>query len=220
MHETIRSLPSALETLLVACVLLSQFAMLRSVFVADVVRVYGIQSFFVAAFTALLAWISGRSDLYVLAVLTLLIKTVVIPFAVTRIVRRLGVDDRIPTTVAVPMSFLVGAVLTAVGFQAAHELHVTTPASGGLGVAIAMLFMGFFLMIARGNAVAQLMGFLTLENAVFVASLALASALPLIVAMLLLIDVVLPATAFVIVIRVLASRRQSIHTIELTELRG
>jgi hydrogenase-4 component E len=214
------TLSSAFESLFVACVLLSEFGMLRLLLIDGLVRVYAIQSFFVAAFAFLLGWTTGSAGLFVLAVLTLCSKAVVIPLVVSRIVQRLGVEDRIPATVPVPMSFLVGAILTAIGFEAAHELHVTGVTSNGLAIGIAMLLIGFFLMITRANAVAQLIGFLTLENAVFVASLALAAQLPLIVAVLLLLDVLLPAAAFVVVIRVVASRHQSIHTVELTELRG
>lgn len=214
------TLSSALESLFVAFVLLSQFAILRVVFVEGMVRVYAIQSMFVAAFTFLLGWVTGNAALFVLAVLTFLVKTVVIPVAVNRILQSLGFDDRIPLSVPVPMSFLLGAILTAIGFETAHNLHITTLASNALSVGIAMVFLGFFVMITRANAVAQLMGFLTLENAVFLAGLALASRLSLIVAVLLLLDVLLPATSFVIVIRVIASRHQSLHTMELTELRG
>ncbi|MHB8718428.1 MAG: hydrogenase [Candidatus Dormibacteria bacterium] len=207
---------------LAVAVLLTQFALLRVLLLEAVVRVYAVQSLAVCAFTAAVGFLTANNDLYILSALTLLSKVVAIPLIVGAIVRRLGVDDRIRPSIPVPQSFLIGAAMATLGFIAANRIHggvVGTPPNG-LGSGLAVILMGLFLMVARPNAVAQLVGFLALENGVFVASLSLSPGLPLLVAVLLLLDVLIPAVVFVVVIRLLAVRVHSAHTDELTELRG
>lgn len=220
MSDAVPTIPAAIEGVLAVGVLLTEFALLRLLWVEGIIRNYALQSFIVALFTAAVGLRTSNPDLYLLAALTLVIKAVGIPTVISMIVRRLGVDDRIPASVPVPLSFLIGAALAAVGFAAATKLSAGLHPGIGLQIGLSIVLIGFFLMTARANAVAQLIGFLSLENGVFVASVSLAAGMPLIAAVLLLLDVLVPAAAFLILIRVLANRHRSLHTIELTELRG
>lgn len=220
MYPSDGGLAGTLEAVLAVAVLLTQFALLRLLWVQGLLRSYGLQSFVAAAFTAAAGFRTGNPDLYVLALLTLLIKVVGIPLVTAAVVRRLGVDDRVPALVPVPMSFLLGAGLAAVGLAGANRVASSLHPGIGFEVGVAMSLIAFFLMAARANAVAQLIGFLSLENAVFLASVSLAPGMPLIVAVLLLLDVLIPALALALLIRVLVNRHRSLHTLELNELRG
>lgn len=222
MPNSVPSVSLAVTGALAIAVLLTQFALLRTLSIEGVVRIYAIQSLGVGLFTIALASFTGNNDLYVLGGLTVVIKVLIIPAVTGRIVRRLGIEDRIRSSVPVPQSFLLAAAFAALGFVAAMRIHAVTvgaPADS-LGAAMAVVLIGFFLMTARPNAVVQLVGFLTLENGVFIASLSLAPSLPVLVGVLLLLDVLIPAAAFIVVIQVLAVRVRSAHTDELTELRG
>ena len=210
----------AVAGVLAVAVLLSQFGVLRLLWVGGLVRIYAVQSLAVAAFAALVGWTTQNPDLYLLACLTLAIKCLGVPALLRAIVRRLEVDERIPATVKVPLSLLVAIALGALGFAAAGRLVGSAGPELGLQVGMATVLVGFLVMVSRANAIAQLVGFLTLENGIFVATVALAPGMPLIVAVLLLLDILLPALAFMVVIRVLARRHRSVHTVELNELRG
>lgn len=222
MPNGIPSVSLAIAGVLAIGVLLTQFELLRTLSLEGLVRIYALQSFAVCFFTGSVAYLSGNVDLYVLAALTFVTKVIVIPLVIGVILRRLGIEDRVRVSVPVPQSFLLGAGLATLGFVAASRIQggaAGTPVDG-LGAGVAVILMGFFLMVARPNAVAQLIGFLALENGVFVASLSVSPSLPVLVAVLLLLDVLIPAAAFVVVIRLLAVRHRSAHTDELTELRG
>lgn len=217
---TAPTVSEALQGVLAVGVLLAQFAMLRSLLVEAFVRLYAIQSVLVAAFTAVVGWRSGDGALYVLAGVTLLVKVIVIPLTVNLILRRLGSEDRVPAAVPVPRSYLFAIFLGGLGFALVLELHLAMGAASGLGVGVAILLIGLFMIMARPNAVAQLVAFLSLENGVFLASVSLAPRLSLIIGVLLVLDVLIPAGAFSLVIRLLAARRRSLHTVELNKLRG
>lgn len=210
----------ALQGVLAVGVLLAEFAMLRSLLVEAIVRIYAVQSFLVAVFAAVVGWRTGNHGLYVLAGITFMVKVVAIPLTINGILRRLGTEDRIPAAVPVPRSFLFAVVLGGLAFALVLELRLSMGAAGGLGVGVAILLIGLFMISARPNAIAQLVAFLSLENGIFLASVSLAPELSLIIGVLLVLDVLIPAGAFVLVIRLLAARRQSLHTMELTDLRG
>ncbi|MGH7912866.1 MAG: hydrogenase, partial [Candidatus Dormibacteraceae bacterium] len=144
---------AALQGVVGIGVLLAEFAMLRSLLVEAIVRIYAIQSLLVAAFTGVVAWRAGAPELYVLAAVAFAVKVVVIPLVVNGILRRLGGEDRIPATIPVPRSFLVAVVLGALAFALVLGLGVSAGAASGLGVGVAMLLIGLFMITARANAV-------------------------------------------------------------------
>lgn len=211
---------AALQGVVAVGVLLAEFAMVRSLLVEALVRIYAVQSLLVAVFTAVVGWRTAHQGLYVLAGVTFLVKVVVIPLTVNAILRRLGTEDRIPATIPVPRSFLVAVFLGGLAFALVLELRLSMDAASGLGVGVAILLIGLFMVTARPNAVAQLVAFLSLENGIFLGSISLAPDLSLIIAVLLVLDVLIPAVAFALVIRLLAAGRKSLHTMELTDLRG
>lgn len=220
MMPSAPTVSAALQGVVAVGVLLAEFAMVRSLLVEALVRIYAVQSLLVAVFVAVVGWRTGNYGLYVLAGVTFLVKVVVIPLTVNAILRRLGTEDRIPATVPVPRSFLVAVFLGGLAFALVVELRLSMDAASGLGVGVAILLIGLFMVTARPNAVAQLVAFLSLENGIFLASVSLAPDLSLIIAVLLVLDVLIPAVAFALVIRLLAARRKSLHTMELTDLRG
>jgi hydrogenase-4 component E len=109
------------------------------------------------------------------------------------------------------------AGLTGVAYAAGLGL----PLSGSLlpkstfATGLAVLLIGFFFMITRLNTVSQLIGLLTVENGIF-----LATGLPLLVGILILFDVLIAVLVFGVLVRLLAVRRSTITTKPLRELKG
>jgi len=114
------------------------------------------------------------------------------------------------------------AGLTGVAYAAGLGL----PLSGSLlpkstfATGLAVLLIGFFFMITRLNTVSQLIGLLTVENGIFLATVAVAPGLPLLVGILILFDVLIAVLVFGVLVRLLAVRRSTITTKPLRELKG
>ncbi len=202
--------------------LLSGLGLLGVKQVHEQVRVYAVLSAFAAAYTLLVGIDRSDAALIVLAAWTAAIKVVVIPVSIDRAVTRQVSEHEVPLVVQVPMSLLIGVVLAGLAYWSAAALPVhgallPTPA---LGVPIALVLVGLFFMITRQNVISQIVGLLTLENGVFLATVAVAPGLPFAIGFLLLLDL-LPAVVFYgVFARLIVARAKGTSTEDMSVLRG
>jgi hydrogenase-4 component E len=212
----------AAAALLAIAALLSGLALLAVKQVHEQVRLYAVLSAFAAGYTLLVGVDRADVALIVLAVWTAAIKVIVIPVSIDRAVTRQFSEHEVPLVVQVPMSLLVGVALAGLAYWSASELPVQgallpTPA---LGMPVALVLVGLFFMITRQNVISQIVGLLTLENGVFLATVAIAPGLPFALGFLLLLDL-LPAMLFYgVFARLIAARLQGTSIEDLSVLRG
>jgi hydrogenase-4 component E len=214
----------ASATIIAVLILLLEFGMLRSQDVWEQLRLYSLGSLLVAALAVVTA-ASGRgnSSLYVLAAATIGLKALLFPGAIRYVLRSLEVEPRVPSTIGVPSSILLGIALSAVAFVVLRPVHIGAEAAlplSALPVAVAGVLVAFVLMVVRPYAPSQLLGFLVLENAASVASLVIAPGLPIILALLLLFDVLAGVLVFVVLVQYLAVQRTAVRTDVLNRLAG
>jgi hydrogenase-4 component E len=128
------------------------------------------------------AYIQHAPHLYVTAAIALGFKAIVIPIALQRIVRRLGIHRSIETVVGIGMTMLAGMVLVALSIVV--MLPVTEDADSlareDLTFALAVVLLGLLMMVSRRNAVGQVVGFMSLENGLILAATG-AKGMPLVV---------------------------------------
>jgi hydrogenase-4 component E len=117
---------------------------------------------------------------------------------------------------------LAGIVLAAFGFFSFGSLRIRGPAAPATALAIAgaMMLVAFGLMIVRRDVASQAIGFFSLENAISLAALVVASGLPLILETAFLFDLLVVVVVFGMLIRGQHARSESLSTADLTRLRG
>ena len=121
----------------------------------------------------------------------LLLKGVVIPLLLFRAIREARVVHESEPFVSLHWSVLLGAALVGAGFWLGGRLVLPWPAPNRLVVPIALatLLLGFLVIIVRRKAITQVVGYLMLENGVFIFGQALARELPFVVELGILLDV-------------------------------
>jgi hydrogenase-4 component E len=213
--------------IIAAVMLLLEFGMLRQGLVRDQVRLYAAQSALISVLAIVIAADRNLPDLYALAGLSAALKVVAVPLVMRRLVGRadeeseaLGVAGS--NTVSPASAVLAGIVLAAVGFFCFGSLDIHSPAAPAtaLAIAAAMVLVAFGLMIVRRDVASQAIGFFTLENAISLAALVVASGLPLILETAFLFDLLVAVVVFGVLIRGHHSRSESLSTADLTRLRG
>ena len=199
-------------------VLLSEFAMLRAPLLRSQVRLYAFQSLVVSG----LAASKHIDELYVLAGLSLILKVVMVPGLVLRLLRDADTDLAGSSVVGTASAILIAIVVAAFGFFAIGSLHVSSVSlpTSALAIACAVVLVAFVLIILRTDVVSQAIGFFSLENGVSVASLVVASGLPLIVDVAFLFDLLVAVVVFGVIMRVHHMRNETLSTTELDRLRG
>jgi len=213
--------------IIAAVMLLLEFGMLRQGLVRDQVRLYAAQSALISVLAIVIAADRNLPDLYALAGLSAALKVVAVPLVMRRLVGRadeeseaLGVAGS--NTVSPASAVLAGIVLAAVGFFCFGSLDIHSPAAPAtaLAIAAAMVLVSFGLMIVRRDVASQAIGFFTLENAISLAALVVASGLPLILETAFLFDLLVAVVVFGVLIRGRHARSESLSTADLTRLRG
>lgn len=206
---------------LAVLVLLSEFGMLKATLLRDQVRLYGAQSLLVSVLAAVVAAGRGVPELYVLAGLSLVLKVIVVPWVMLRM---MGARTEIAGsgTLGVATAVLLAGAVAAFGFFATSRFHLNSPVlpATALALSTAVVLVAFVLMIVRRDVVSQAIGFFSLENGVSLASLVVAAGMPLIFEVAFLFDLLVAVVVFGVLMNVHHRRSESVSTEHLTKLRG
>jgi hydrogenase-4 component E len=128
------------------------------------------------------AWIQDAPHLYVTAAIALLFKGMVIPGALHRIIRQMGIQREVETVVGVGTTMLAGMGLVALSIVLMLRLTEMADrfAREDLAFALSVVLLGLLMMVSRRNAVSQVVGFMSLENGLILAATG-AKGMPLVV---------------------------------------
>lgn len=157
-----------------------------------------------------------------MAVMTIVLKGIVIPNMLLKALRDAQVKREVEPLIGFMPSILLGAVATAVALALAGHL---APAHSPLRLlviptSISMLCTGFLLLTTRVKAVTQVIGFLLLENGIFVFGLLLLSAIPYLVELGVLLDLFVGIFVISIIIHHINRAFASQDTRRLSSLKG
>lgn len=203
-------------------VLLSEFAMLRAPLSRSQVRLYSLQSLAVTALAAYVAATRHIPDLYAIAALSLVLKVVVVPVVILRLLRDARFELVGSNRLSVALDTLLAIALAIFGVFVMHRIafHSRSLPTAALGLALAVVLVAFLLVIVRSDVVSQAVGFFSLENGVSVASLVVAAGLPLVVEVAFFFDLLVAVVVFGVLMRVHHGRTRTLSTDSLDRLRG
>jgi hydrogenase-4 component E len=167
------------------------------------------------------AYIQDAPHLYVTAAIALVLKAIIIPVALHRVVVRLGIERTIETVGGIGPTMLLG-----IGLVALSMVVMLRAAAGAeplaredLALALSVVLLGLLMMVTRRNAVSQIVGFMSLENGLILAA-AGAKGMPLVVEISVAFSVLV---AFIVIGVFLFRIRERFDTVDvqaLDEFRG
>src|ERR1035437_5896422 len=105
-----------LVTLMAAFVLVLQIAMVGQRSLVMNVRLFGAQSFLLGAIAGAIAWYNHAPHIYIAAVMTVLLKAILVPFLLERLVDRIDIRHDVQPIVNVPLSIVIAGGLTLVAY--------------------------------------------------------------------------------------------------------
>ena len=163
--------------------LLLSFAMLSTRRTQQLITLLAWQGAILFMSTVLVAYGAGLTELYFSAALTLALKVITLPLVLNFILRRLGAQTDNEKLAHIPVIMLVGLVLVIFAFGLAQPISMlaTTILRNTIGIALAVILLSFLMMITRGKAVAQVIGFLAMENGLFFAATSATYGMPMVI---------------------------------------
>ncbi len=187
-----------LIAIMASIMLLISFALLAQFRLLAVLHWFAAQGIVLALTTLLVAIVSGQDELYLSAMMTFLLKGGLLPWLLWRIIRKLGVHREVEPLVNMPVTMIIALLLVLVSF------HVSLPIErlneslmrNTLAIATATFFLGILMMISRRKAITQVIGFLSVENALFFTAIGATGGMPMVVELGVAFDVLIAAIIF------------------------
>jgi hydrogenase-4 component E len=179
--------------LLGALLLLLAFAMISQRRILSLIHLYTLQGATLVVATTVVGYVTQQPHLYLSAGLTFVLKVLLIPWLLHRVIDRLNVRWDIETLINIPTTLLIGIALVIFAFNLALPIaqFSTSIARGTLGIALASVLLSFMMMITRAKAVPQVIGFLAMENGLFFAATSATYGMPMVVELGIALDVLI-----------------------------
>lgn len=195
-------------------VLLLNLGLLAVSRLATGVRLFALQSALLAFLPLATEVLEGEpldAHVFLIAAGTIALKVLLIPRILLRIIRTGEEHREVKPFIGFTTSVFVGAWLVIGAFAVAARLPLPTPPVSRMIVPVSMstVLLGLLTLVSRLKAITQVLGFLVLENGLFVFGLLLLKQTPLLVELGILLD--LFVGVFLMAIVVYHIRREFDH---------
>jgi hydrogenase-4 component E len=157
----------------------------------------------------------------VIAFGAVLLKSVVIPALLLRAMREAAIRREIEPVIGFTPSLLLGALGTGLALFFGRTMPLAAEHQGSLLVpaSLATVLAGFLLLVTRRKAITQVVGYLILENGIFIMGLVLAPAMPFMVEIGVLLDLFVGIFVMGIMIEHISREFSSLDTTQLRSLK-
>jgi hydrogenase-4 component E len=156
-----------------------------------------------------------------LVVVTVVLKGIVIPGFLVHAMREADIQHEVKPVVNYVTSLLLGAVGTALALVFSYTLPLADEHTDLLLVpaSLATVWTGFLMLTTRRKAIMQVLGYLLLENGIFLFGLLLLEAMPFLVEIGVLLDLFTGVFVMGIIVHHISREFASISTEHLAELK-
>jgi len=182
------------------------------------IQLFALQSLVLSA-TPLLVY-PGRHAV-VMAIVTIILKVFLMPSLLFWAIRHVAIRREAQPLIGYGTTLLLGGFLMGVVFLISSNLDLPVQETSNLLVpsAFSMVMIGFLLLISRFQAITQVIGYLVMENGIFLFALLLLENTPLLVEMGILLDIFVAVLVMGIVVNHINQEFGSASTINLTNLK-
>jgi hydrogenase-4 component E len=184
-------------------------------------NVFAMQAIVLSLAVAWQAFVQDALHLMVTAAIALVVKGIVIPAALHKIVRKLAIHREIEQVIGGGPTMLTGLGLIALSIMLVMPVggNVSIFAREDLAFALAVILLGLLMMITRRNAVTQIVGFMSLENGLVLAATG-AKGMPLVVEFSVAFSILIAFSVFGIFVFRIRERFDTVDLSALDRFRG
>lgn len=181
-----------------ALVGLTSFLMLGQGRLLRLIFVFALQGLLLTLTTALAAYSLNNHHLYISAVLTFILKVIFIPWMLRRQVLQMKMHRDIEALKNNTFVMLGGASLMVFSYYVLQPIVQTssTVMLNALAVSLSVVLLGMLLMISHRQAIAHVVGFMSIENGLFFAAIVATNGMPMVVELGIAFDVLVAAVLF------------------------
>ncbi len=181
-----------------ALVGLTSFLMLGQGRLLRLIFVFAVQGLLLTLTTSLAAYSLDNPHLYISAVLTFALKVVFIPWMLQKQVLAMNMHRDVEALKNNTAVMLSGASLMVFSYYVLQPIIHTSSMImlNALAVSLSVVLLGLMLMISHRQAVAHVVGFMSIENGLFFAAIVSTNGMPMVVELGVAFDVLVAAILF------------------------
>jgi hydrogenase-4 component E len=216
-----RSFAFDVAHLLAGGMVVLSFVLLYQTRITAVLNVFALQSIVLSLSVAWQALIQDAPHLLITAAIALVLKGFVIPAALHRIVRKLGIQREIEQVYGGGPTMLLGLGLVALSILLVLPSgpNVSLLVREDLAFALSVILLGLLMMITRRNAVTQIAGFMALENGLVLAASG-AKGMPLVVEFSVAFSILIAFIVFGVFVFRIRERFDTVDVSNIDRFRG
>jgi hydrogenase-4 component E len=150
---------------------------------------------------------------------TILVKTIIIPIFLNRVRKRNQLKREHEPFIPVFYSIIIAVIIIFISFLISNSLHSTGIHTRFFTVAFASVLFGTYFIIVHKNIFSHVVGYLILENGIFLLSLAVGNTMPMMVSLAVLFDVFLGILILGIFVNRVGNTFNSVEINQLSKLK-
>jgi hydrogenase-4 component E len=189
----------------------------------SLVYVYALQSLVLAVIALCASYSLHAHHLAWMSYLTFFLKVMVIPWILLRLIEGLTIKTEVEPYVGYVASPLIACGLIILAYyveERSFRMEMGYLTSRCLSVSLAILLIGFFIMMTRKKAITQIVGLLVMENGLFLGAIVLTSGMPMVVELGISFDILVGILIMGVFVFRIRETFASIDTSKLNSLRG
>lgn len=181
-----------------ALVMFTSFLMLAQKRLSSLVYVFAWQGLLLAATTGLAAYTQGNPHLYISAGMNLVLKGFLVPWMLLRLIVQFDMRREVESLLYPSAINTLAASLMLFSYYVVLPIEQlsTLATRNTIAVSLAVVLLGMLMMVSRRQVVAQVVGFMSIENGLFFAAVAATAGMPMVVEMGIAFDVLVAAVIF------------------------
>ena len=202
-------------------IVLTGFLMLSSSRVRIYIRMAMLQGILLGAITLLFGYPNWDLRIFILALGNVLLKSLIFPWFIMREVRQVKIQRETNPLIGFNTSVFLGVVLFSIAMWLAMQLQPFhhNKVQIELATSMFMIAVGLFMIISRSKAITHVVGYMVLENGIYLMGVALMIDDPLIVELGVFLDIFVAIFIMGIIIHQIEQQFDSLDVRELSHLR-
>ena len=183
---------------------------------------YSLHTMAIGVETAWIGYLTNEQHLYVIALGVFVIKAWSIPYFLNWVIKKIDVGTDSGAFIAAPLSMHLGALTLGLSYMISAQIPGLV---GDLDTrlastaAMSILFTGVLLMLTRRAAISQVLGFLVLENGIYLFAVTQTHGMPLFIEMGLLLEVLVGVMVAGVLLFNIKKSFEHIDVSQLTDLK-
>lgn len=207
-------------------ILFSAFILVSHKRIKSYIKTFRIQSAFIAATAGVMGGKSlfeeGSFDILIVCIIIILLKVIYIPRLLHKTYGNVEYKVEKDFFLNIPLLILICCGLVVFAYYSLSDISSLSSDHINLQVvnSFSVILIGFFFMISRKKALGQMIGFLVIENGIFVTAMFSTHGMPFIVDIGIFIDMITAILIMGIMVIQINERFESINLNQLKNLKG